>query len=91
MCIFMYLFSLDQIDDDEMTRFTFAEQKREGKELFYSDSSTSTSDSSHNSSDVEGSSSDSSKNEDSRDEFKWKNKFVKLYKSMTLENLNKIK
>lgn len=88
MCLFMYLFSLNQIEEGEVTRLTFAEQKREGKDLFYSDSSTS-SDSSHISSDVQKSSSDSSKNEDSRGEFKRKNKFKNFYKSMTLEDLNK--
>lgn len=87
----MALFSLYQIVDDEVTRHTFAEQKREGRKLFYSDIYTTTSDSSINNSDEEASSSDKSSNENSHSEFKHKNTFKKSYKSVALEDFDKIR
>lgn len=83
---------MSQIDDDEVTRPTFAERKRLGRELFDSDSNTSTSEPSiHSSSSEEESTNGSSTNEDSDDEFLLQNKLKKLCKSMTLEDFDWIR
>lgn len=88
-----YIFIYFQIDDDEVTRPTFAERKRLGRELFDSDSSnSSTSEPSvHSSSEEEESSNDSSSNEDSNDRFVWQNKLKKLCKSMTMEDFDRVR
>lgn len=78
-----------------MTRPTFAERKRLGKELFDSDSNSSTSEPSvHSSSEEEEeeeSSHDSSSNEGSNDGFVWKNKLKKLCQSMSLEDFDRVR
>lgn len=78
--------------DDEMTRPTFAERKRLGRELFDSDSSSSTSEPTiHSSTDEEESSNDSSSDEDSCDGFVWQNKLKKLCKTMTMEDFDRVR
>lgn len=77
-----------------MTRPTFAERKRLGRELFDSDSSSSTSEASVHSSvdeEEEESSDDNSSNEDSNHGYVWQNKLKKLCKSMTLEDFNRVR
>lgn len=77
-----------------MTRPTFAERKRLGKELFESDSDSSTSEPSvHSSSDEEEESSpgSSSSNEGSNDGFVWKNKLEKLCQSMSMEDFDRVR
>lgn len=78
-----------------MTRPTFAERKRLGRELFDSDSSSSTSEPSvHSSSDEEESSNDSndsSSDDDSCDGFVWQNKLKKLCKTMTMEDFDRVR
>lgn len=89
-----------KIDDDEVTRPTFAERKRLGRELFESDSNSSTSEQSvHSSSSLSSSSSsseeecsnNSSSDEDSSDVYVWQNKLKKLCKSMTLEDFDRVR
>lgn len=82
-----------KIDDDEVTRPTFAERKRVGRELFDSDSdsNTSTSEPSVHSSSDEESSNDSSSIEGSSDGFVWKNKLKKLCKTMTMEDFDRVR
>ncbi|XP_016656349.1 histone-lysine N-methyltransferase SETD1B-A [Acyrthosiphon pisum] len=79
------------IDDDEVTRPTFAERKRLGRDLFDSDSNSSTSEPSVHSSSEEESSNDSSSNEGSSDEFIWKNKLKKLCKTMTMDDFDRVR
>lgn len=84
-----------KIDDDEVTRPTFAEHKRLGREFLDSDSSNSTSEPSvHSSSDEEESSNDSndsSSDEDSCDGFVWQTKLKKLCKTMTMEDFDRVR
>lgn len=83
-----------KIDDDEVTRPTFAERKRLGKELFDSDSNSSTSEPSvHSSSEEEEEEEESSNDssEDSSDRFVWQNKLKKLCESMTLEDFDRVR
>jgi len=84
-----------KIDDDEVTRPTFAERKRLGKELFDSDSNSSTSEPSvHSSSEEEEEEEEESSNdssEDSSDRFVWQNKLKKLCESMTLEDFDRVR
>lgn len=75
-----------------MTRPTFAERKRLGRELFDSDSNTSSSEPSvHSSSSEEESSNGSSSDEDSCDGYVWKNKLKKLCKTMTMEDFDRVR
>lgn len=82
-----------KIDDDEVTRPTFAERKRLGKELFDSDSNSSTSEPSVHSSTEEEEEEESSNesSEDSSDRFVWQNKLKKLCESMTLEDFDRVR
>ncbi|XP_060864602.1 histone-lysine N-methyltransferase SETD1B-A-like isoform X1 [Metopolophium dirhodum] len=79
------------IDDDEVTRPTFAERKRLGRDLFDSDSNSSTSELSVHSSSEEESSNDSSSNEGSLDGFVWQNKLKKLCKTMTMDDFDRVR
>lgn len=100
ICIFIYFF---KIDDDEVTRPTFAERKRLGNELFDSDSNSSTSEPSVHSSSEEDEDDDedeekelssnetSSSNEDSSNRFVWQNKLKILCESMTMEDFDRIR
>jgi len=81
----LYKFIYFKIDDDEVTRPTFAERKRLGRDLFDSDSNSSSSSS------EEESSNDSSSNEGSSDEFIWKNKLKKLCKTMTMDDFDRVR
>jgi len=73
-----------KIDDDEVTRPTFAERKRLGKYLFDSDSNSSEPS-------IHSSSEEDSNNEGSSDEFIWKNKLKKLCKSMTMDDFDRVR
>jgi len=67
-----------KIDDDEVTRPTFAERKRLRRYLFDSDSNSSTSEPSIHSSSEEDFSNDNSSNEEgSSEKFAWKKKLKK--------------
>jgi len=85
--IFIYF----KIDDDEVTRPTFAERKRLGRDLFDSDSNSSTSELSVHSSSEEESSNESSSNEGSSDGFVWQNKLKKLCKIMTMDDFDRVR
>lgn len=75
-----------------MTRPTFAERKRLGKELFDSDSNSSTSEPSvHSSSEEEEEESSNDSSDDSSNRFVWQNKLKKLCKSMTLEDFDRVR
>jgi len=85
------IFICFKIDDDEVTRPTFAERKRLGRDLFDSDSNSSTSELSVHSSSEEESSNDSSSNEGSSDGFVWQNKLKKLCKTMTMDDFDRVR
>lgn len=87
----IYIFICFKIDDDEVTRPTFAERKRLGRDLFDSDSNSSTSEPSVHSSSEEDSSNDSSSNEGSSDGFVWQNKLKKLCKTMTMDDFDRVR
>jgi len=73
-----------------VTRPTFAERKRLGRELFESDSNSSTSELSVHSSSEE-SSDNSSSDENSSDAYVWRNKLKKLCKLMTMEDFDRVR